>query len=213
MKPYFQNEGVKLFHGDCKELIPRLRFDVIVTDPPYGISHPTNYHSRGRGKLARCNDYQEVQGDRQPFEPSHLLGHPCVLWGANYYADKLPSKSGWLVWDKVRPDELDQATCELAWTSMVKGVRRFRFLWNGMMKAKDEKLVHPTQKPVALMTWVLSLRWLRGYKIVLDPYAGSGSTLLAALECGRKAMGIEVDERYCEIIAKRLERGVWRNLI
>jgi hypothetical protein len=187
-----------------------LEYDVLLADPPYGISHPTNYAERGRGNLAACSDYVPVFDDGTPFEPSRFVDNrDVILWGANYYASRLPDVSGWLVWDKERPAELDQATAELAWTNCVKGVRVFRHLWNGMMRASEnEPLSHPTQKPVALMKWVLQLKWVRE-GTVLDPFMGSGTTLRAAKDLGRKAIGIEIEEKYCEIAANRLRQEVF----
>lgn len=192
-----------------EDYVSTLSFDLIVTDPPYGISHPTNYKSRGRQKLAQCKDYPPVYQDDRLFDPTHLLAlnKPMVLWGANHYANKLPNSGGWLVWDKKRPDMLDQATCELAWTNYVKGVRRFVWLWHGMMRQGPRiQLVHPTQKPVELTQWVLSLRWTPKEGILLDPYMGSGSTLIGAYKEGRKSIGIEVSEEYCEIAANYFRR-------
>lgn len=192
--------------------MPTLTFGgLVLTDPPYGIAHPTNYASRGRGGLAKCRDYAPVHGDKEAFDPRWLLtvGSGRILWGGNWYASRLPDSGGWLVWDKERPDTLDQATCELAWTDCIKGVRRFRHLWNGMMRASREPLVHPTQKPIALMRWCLSLKWVSALP-VLDPYMGSGPTLEAAKELGRPAIGIEIEERYCEIAARRLDQQVLR---
>ena len=133
------------------------------------------------------------------------MGLPTAFWGGNYFADKLPSCSGWLVWDKERPDELDQATCELAWTNFVKGVRRFRYLWHGMMRSGEKgENYHPTQKPVALQEWLLTLRWTpRG--TILDPYMGSGTTGVACANLGRKFIGIEIDERYFQIACERID--------
>lgn len=211
MKPYFERDGVTIYHGDAREIVPSLAFDgLVLTDPPYGIAHPTDYADRGRGALAPCRNYAPVHEDDQPFDPTWLLsvGSARILWGANYYAQMLPPMSGWLVWDKERPDELDQATCELAWSDCVRGVRRFRFLWHGMMRASKEPLVHPTQKPEALMRWCMSLRWTREYTSILDPYMGSGTTLRAALDAGKRAVGIDVSEAYCEIAARRLDQMV-----
>ena len=189
------------------ELSPFL--DVLVADPQYGIAHPTDYAARGRGKLAACSNYLPVHGDDKPFDPAHLLAlnMPTVLWGGNHYSSRLPDSSGWLVWDKERPDALDQATCELAWSNFIKGVRRFRYLWNGMIRAGNETLLHPTQKPIALMKWVLTLPWTPE-GTVLDAYMGGGSTLIAAKDLGRRAIGIEIEEKYCEIAAKRLSQEV-----
>jgi DNA modification methylase len=210
VKPYYEHGGITIFHGDCREVVPALAFDgLVVTDPPYGIAHPTDYAARGRDNLAACRDYAPVHGDGEPFDPRWLLtvGRGRILWGGNYYAHLLPPTSGWLVWDKERPDDLDQATCELAWTDCVKGVRRFRHLWNGMMRASREELAHPTQKPEALMLWCLSTRWTVTGD-VLDPFMGSGTTLRAAKDLGRRAIGIEIEEKYCEIAAKRLSQEV-----
>ena len=209
VKPYYQDEAVMIYHGDCRDVLPSLGpVDLVLTDPPYGIAHPTDYQSRGRGYLAPCRDYPPVYGDDVAFDPSPWLQWDAVLWGANYYADKLPPSSGWLIWDKERPHDLDQATCELAWTNCVKGARVFRYLWNGGIRKGDEPLVHPTQKPVDLFRWVLGLRWLQEKAIILDPYMGSGPTLRAAKDLGRKAIGIEIEERYCEIAANRMSQTV-----
>ena len=209
MKPYYDDgRGIVIYNCDCRDLLPTLApgsVDLVLTDPPYGIAHPTNYKSRGRENLAPCSDYAPVHGDSEPFDPAPWIAWPCLLWGANYFADKLPPSSGWVVWDKMRPELLDQATVELAWTNFVKGVRVFRYLWNGMIRAGDESLVHPTQKPVALMKWVIALPWTPD-GTVLDPYMGSGSTIIAAKHLGRRAIGVEIEERYCEISAKRLSQ-------
>lgn len=199
-----------LYCGDARELIATLpKVDCIIADPPYGIAHPCDYASRKRGALAPCNDYPDVYDDDKPFDPSPwlALNLPTVLWGGNHFADRLPSGSGWLVWDKERPDELDQATCELAWTNYVKGVRRFRYLWNGMMRAGEHgENYHPTQKPVALQEWVLGLRWTpRG--TVLDPYMGSGTTGVACAHLGRPFVGIEINRTYYETACERIDNA------
>jgi site-specific DNA-methyltransferase (adenine-specific) len=222
---FHEEPGITLYCGDCREVLPLLRCPntsycieacdgrcqptLLVTDPPYGIGHPTDFHARGRDALAACRDYPPVVGDAEPFDPAWLLALnlPTVLWGANHYASRLPDASGWLVWDKERPDDLDQATCELAWTNYVKGVRRFRWLWNGMMRAGKDELGHPTQKPLALMKWCLGLRWTPE-GTVLDPYMGSGTTIEAAKLMGRRAIGIEIEPKYCEIAVKRLRQEV-----
>ena len=208
MKPYYEHAGITIYHGDCRELdYHQDAQSVIVTDPPYGISHPTNYSERGRDNLAQCNDYPPVFGDDQPFDPRFLVAgtQPAILWGANYFADKLPPTSGWLVWDKQRPHGLDQATVELAWTNCVKGARIFHHLWNGMMRASERgEAYHPTQKPVALMRWCVE----KTDGDVIDPYMGSGPVLVAAKQLGRKAIGVEIEERYCEIAAERLSQDI-----
>jgi site-specific DNA-methyltransferase (adenine-specific) len=211
LRPYYDDgRGVVIYHGDCREIVPTLDFSGLVcSDPPYGINHPTDYSARGRTNATATRNYAPVHGDDKPFEPQWLLtvGVARILWGGNHFASRLPDSGGWLVWDKERPDTLDQATCELAWTDCVKGVRRFRWLWNGMMRRGDETLVHPTQKPEALMRWCLSFPWTQ-HPTVLDPYMGSGPTIRAAKDLGRQATGIEIEEKYCEIAAERLSQEV-----
>ncbi len=209
IKPYYVDDACCIIHGDCRAILPTLpKVDLVLTDPPYGIGHPCSFQERRRGNLANCTNYPNVHADNRPFDPSAWIAYPCILWGGNHYASRLPDQSGWLVWDKERPDDLDQATCELAWSNVIKGVRRFRYLWHGMIRAGDDELYHPTQKPVALMTWCMSLRWTKDATTILDPFMGSGTTLRAAKDLGRKAIGIELEERYCEIAAKRLAQEV-----
>ena len=205
MRPYYERDGITIYHGDCREILPTLEADVLVTDPPYGIAHPTDYAARGRSNLAACNDYPAVYGDGEPFDPAPFLSRPAILWGANHYGSRLPDSGAWLVWDKLRPDGLDQSRAELAWSSCHKGVRVFTHLWNGMMKASERgENYHPTQKPVALMRWCLGFT----DGDIVDPFMGAGPTLIAAKDLGRKAIGIEIEERYCEIAAKRLSQEV-----
>jgi DNA modification methylase len=128
-----------------------------------------------------------------------------IIWGANHFSDILPRSSCWLVWDKDNTG--DYADCELAWTSFPRAVRRFRWRWNGMLQqdmANKEYREHPTQKPVPLMRWCLSF----ADGVILDPYLGSGPSLRAAKDLGRRAIGIEIEERYCEIAARRLDQEV-----
>lgn len=211
MKPYYDDgKGIVIYHGDCREILPTLpKVDLVLTDPPYGIDHPCDFKARGRSMLANCRDYPKVNGDNKPFDPSPWIHMPCILWGGNHYASRLPDSGGWLVWDKERPDDLDQSTCELAWSNVIKGVRILHYLWNGMIRKGDDDLEHPTQKPVELMTWCLQTRWTQDCQLILDPFMGSGTTLRAAKDLGRRAIGIEIEERYCEIAARRLAQEVF----
>ena len=199
-----------LYLGDCLDILPTLDpVDAVVTDPPYGIALPCDFASRKRGALAACNDWPDVDGDDEPFDPTPWLavGRARVLWGGNWFSSRLPDSGGWLVWDKERPDGLDQATCELAWTDCVKGVRRFRHLWNGMMRASEHgENYHPTQKPVALYSWVFSLKWIPS-GTVLDPYMGSAPCGIAAINSGRAYIGIEKHPTHFDIACDRIDQA------
>lgn len=212
MKPYYEHGGVTIYHGDCREILPVIGApDLLLGDPPYGVAERTDRRSNGRSGKAQCNDFAPVHGDDEPFDPSHLIGfNRVVLFGANYFADRLPASPTWLVWDKREGIlENDNADCEVAWSNLGGPARIFRHAWAGMIKAseKTERRVHPTQKPVALMAWIIS-RWTERGQLVVDPYMGSGPTLRAAKDLGRRAIGIEIEERYCEIAAKRLAQEV-----
>ena len=214
MTPYYQDDAVTIYHGDCREILPALEFDVIVTDPPYGINYRT---SANRSALCASYDWPDIHGDDQPFDPWWLLSldTPMVCFGANHYAAELPSSPTWLVWDKLagltskrRVGFNDQADVELAWSNLGGPARLFSQRWMGAMKSGEDAATrrrHPTEKPVELMRWVIAQT---PPGVIADPYAGSGSTLRAAKDVGRKAIGIEIEERYCEIAAKRMAQEV-----
>ena len=216
MTPYYQDELVTIWLGDCRDLLPSIEADVIVTDPPYGIGYSPGGGGRGFRSTGPPTIRKSfvgtdvVRGDSGPFDPAPILalGRPTVLFGGNHYADRLPPSPTWLVWDK--RDGLprnDFADCEMAWTNLGGPARLFRHRWSGLTKDSERgvRRLRPTQKPVALMRWVLE-RCPPG--TILDPYIGSGSTLVAAKSLNRHAIGIEIEERYCEMAATRCSQGV-----
>lgn len=207
MKPYYADDLVTLYHGDCREILPMVSADVLVTDPPYGVAERTDRASKGRSNATHSIDFAPVHGDDIPFEPSHLLRFGrAVIFGANYFCARLPHSPSWIVWDKRDGTTSDDnADCEMAWTNLGGPARVIRHLWRGMIKAseRDQCRVHPTQKPVAVMAQIIERASTIGETIV-DPYFGSGSTLIAAADLNRKAIGIEIEEKYCEIAARRL---------
>jgi len=199
----------RLLLGDCLQVMPGLgRFDAVVTDSPYGIGY---VHSGGGGRLAKSTvNLKPVMGDDKPFDPAPwlALGVPTVFWGGNHFADRLPASQSWLTWDKRCADySNDQADCEMAWTNLGFPARMFRHVWNGMLRGSESKTprVHPTQKPVALMEWCLG--FLPDAKTILDPFAGSGTTLVACQRMGRHGTGIELDPDYFDIACKRVDEA------
>ena len=131
-----------------------------------------------------------------------------IIWGGNYY--ELPPCKGPLVWDKINGSN-DFADGEMAWNDIGCALRIFRLMWNGMLRggqARGVKRVHPTQKPVELMRWCIKLAG-DGIKTIIDPFAGSGTTGRAAKDLNRKCVLIEMDEKYCEIAAKRMCQEVF----
>jgi site-specific DNA-methyltransferase (adenine-specific) len=192
--PYYCEGDVMIYHGDCREVLPTLpTVDLVCTDPPYGI------FACG-GKWGRKN---ELQWDKRPADNIEQIishGKEAVVWGGNYFA--LPPSRGWLVWYK-RDSVQSAADVELAWTSRDMNAR---FIDHTIAATNAERVGHPTQKPLRVMNWTLSL--MAPASTVLDPFAGSGTTLVAAKLAGIAAIGIEISERYCEMAANRLRQGV-----
>jgi hypothetical protein len=162
---------------------------------------------RGQGQTAR-----PIHGDAEPFDPTPWLKYPAtILWGANHFAARLPVGT-WLVWLKKPPERYGTflSDAELAWFSGGAGVYAKYLQWEGCCRPKwedDAGFFHPSQKPVALMRWCIQ-RYPSRDLAVLDPYMGCGTTLIAARDEGRSVVGIEIEERYCEIAAERLSQEV-----
>jgi len=208
MKPYYQDEAVTIYHGDCRDILPHLEpVDLVLTDPPYGINRD---HS-GHKVIARLG---AIVGDDKPFNPRPILGvgQTHILWGANHYASRLPDESCWLLWLKHDHSFFtfrSTSPFELAWTDIGGASRAYRHIWDGSIKQGEgfgHPHVHPAEKPLELMRWCLSL--VPDAHLILDPFMGSGTTLRAAKDLGRKSIGIEIEERYCEIAAKRMAQTV-----
>lgn len=212
MKPYYKDTLAEIWFADCEAILHTFDFSnqrvVLITDPPYGVNERTDRKKAGRSALAECNDFPPIHGDDKPFDPTPLLSRfeRAILFGANHYANLLPSSPSWIVWDK-RDGMVsnDNADCEMAWTNLGGPARLYRHVWYGMIKGSERRVrrVHPTQKPVALFQWIID-RYTLPSDLIVDPYMGSGSVLRAAKSMGRQSIGIEIEERYCQIAAGRL---------
>jgi DNA modification methylase len=220
VRPYYEQDGITIYHGDCREVLPTLEvgsIDLVLTDPPYGINERTDRKARKRGALAECNDFPPIYGDDEPYDPAPVLRFSrVVLFGANHFTDRLPPSPSWIVWDKragltsKRGDAFnDNGDAEMAWTNLGGPVRVISHLWMGMLKdsERNERRVHPTQKPVALFYRIIQEHTSEG-DLILDPYMGSGPVVRAARDLGRRCIGVELSEAYCEIAAKRLRQSV-----
>lgn len=217
MPKIYEQSGITIFQGDCRVIAPTLEPcpEAVITDPPYGVGWDTDY-TRFTGDHGHLNlALPPVHGDADPFDPSPWLAFErCVMFGANHYAPKLPASPTWIVWDKrcgLKSEFTESfADCELAWVKEDGPARIFRHYWNGMLKDSErgEKRLHPTQKPVALMAWIIQ-KYCLPDDVILDPYMGSGTTLIAAKKLGHKAIGIEYERAYCDIAAARLQQEVF----
>ncbi len=197
MTPYYDVDGITIYHADNTEVVwpEPSAVGLLLTDPPYGISYqPGDLHS-------------SVLGDEQPFDPAPLLAYErCVIWGGNHFAHLLPETAEWLVWEKRgRTDStysgLRVPDAELAWTNVTGRTRVFSDLWAGPLRR--EAFIHPTQKSVAVMRWILD-QWTEPGDLIFDPYMGSGPVAQACADLGRRYFGIEIVEPYCAAAVHRL---------
>jgi site-specific DNA-methyltransferase (adenine-specific)/modification methylase len=171
---------------DVERLMAGAKANCMVTDPPYGIGIASN---PVRQKHAKAD------WDAKPVEPRAFVESvsQSIVWGGNYF--DLPPAKGFFVWDKKQPEDLTLAMCEMAWTNVDTPAKMFRL----SVTSYDKE--HPTQKPVGLIAWCLS--YAGGD--VFDPFLGSGTTLIAAEQLGRKCYGMEISPQYCDVIVKRWE--------
>jgi DNA modification methylase len=204
IKPYYQDEWVTIYNADCRDILPDLpKVDLVLSDPPYGID------VIGGSKLVEVNKYQPIYGDDSKIDLSPLfsVSKNQIIFGGNYF--ELPITKAWIIWDKKLKNNWNDnfSDGEMAWTSFDTVTRIFRCLYMGLLHPHEDSRVHPTQKPLELMRWIIE-NYSQVTDIILDPYMGSGSTLVACKELGRHCIGIEIEEKYCEIAAKRLSQCV-----
>jgi DNA modification methylase len=185
----------RMILGDCLEVMPLIgRVDAVVTDPPYGIGiTKSNRLAVSRGLGGKSWDAAPAN-----IAPVVAMDIPAIIWGGNYF--DLPPTRAFFVWDKDNAGR-DFADVELAWSNLDMVARRFVMRPMNM----DGGKVHPTQKPIALMEWCLG--FMPNAETILDPFMGSGTTLVACAKIGRKGIGIELDHEYFDIACRRVEQA------
>jgi DNA modification methylase len=189
--------------SDCRDILPTLgKVDAVVTDPPYGIGADKHAGKAENGWTQwEGNEWDQQRPPKEIFDLICNAALVQVIWGGNYFTDMLPPTMRWLVWDKGQRD-FSLADCEFAWSSEQKAARVFTY--PRALALQDGK-EHPTQKPLALMRWCIEM--LPNAQTILDPFMGSGTTGVAAVQMGRKFIGIEREPRYFEIACKRIEEA------
>ena len=208
MKPYYDEDGCTIYHGDCREILPIVEADVLVTDPPYGIAF-----SSGMGGKFTGN---RIEGDSSTAARDYVLAawgdRPALVFGSWKQATP-PATKTLLVWEK--GNHIGMGDLSMPWKpnhefiyvlgSGFSGHRGSAVLRVDALSPNFVEQLHPTEKPEELLQALL-VKCPPGN--VIDPFMGSGTTLRAAKDLGRKAIGIEIEERYCEIAAKRLAQRV-----
>jgi len=188
-----------LYLGDCRDILPTLgKVDAVVTDPPYGIMAA----KAGAHSSIRDNDawgpakWDDERPSRETFELLLEAAENVAIWGGNYFADLLPASAGWLSWRKPEAETgFSLADIELCWTNRAFAARCRTY-------PRRDGNDHPTQKPVSIMLWTLG--FIPG-AVICDPFMGSGTTGVAAVQMGRKFIGIEREPKYFEIACRRIE--------
>ena len=206
--PYYQDDHCTIYHADCLDLIDRLDFDVVVTDPPYGSNHASGRDGPFKG-TAIANDHSTDERDAML---AAVKNRPALVFGE--WRNPIPEAKQALVWDKGLAAGMGDLS--IPWKPnwemvFVLGIGFAGSRGSGVLTGYNvvtwasKGRTHPNMKPVELMRDLIQ-KCPDG--VVLDPFAGSGSTLRAAKDLGRHAIGIEIEERYCEIAATRLGQEV-----
>ncbi len=195
-----------LYHGDCREVLPVLPcFDLVLTDPPYGIGDALVKGGRG-GSFERLISENAAEWDVTPEKEVFdlIFGHSKnqIFWGGNYF--EIPPTKKPLCWDKVRPNQKNLSEWEMAWTSFTGRAQLFKHCANGGFVAAEAN-EHPTQKPVPLMEWCLG--FAPDARTVCDPFMGSGTTGVACAKLGKAFTGIERERKYFDIACERIARA------
>jgi len=196
----------RLMNGEKAELL--------LTDPPYGIDYGKMLKGKGDGKGGADKNgwksYDAPTWDKSKPE-SGVLQYFCqitdnqIIWGGNYFTDDLPPTMGWLIWDKGQRG-FSLADGEMAWTSFNNALRIKEY---ARAKANQEEKNHPTQKPQEIIQWCFEYadrHTKNEIKLVLDPYLGSGSTMVAAHQLKRRCYGMELEPKYCQVIIDRMRK-------
>jgi len=197
--------------------------DVIISDPPYGMKVDFSWYGGKVGEslggdrtiVSKHTQLEKPDWDQDKFDPTRFIEHSknIALFGVNYYYEFLPPDGTWWVWDKrtTASGDIQEAygmPYEMIWISGKRKSNIIRNLWAGFTRKAedvDKERLHPTQKPIAVMREIIEYI-SKDDDVVLDPFAGSGSTLVACHQLGRKAIGIEFDPKFVDAIIARLEK-------
>ena len=213
-----------IYNEDCLETMKRMPdnyIDLILTDPPYGISADSKMAKQAGTKygkaLAAKKDYGVTDWDKsipgkEIFEQIFRVSKKQVIFGGNYFTEHLPPSANWIVWDKRVEDKYNNnfADCELVWASGGGAARIIRYLWSGFLQGdmkNKEKRDHPTQKPLPVIKKLVEMFSTEG-ELIYDPFMGSGTTAKACIDLNRNYIGSELSKEYCDIAEERLKQGV-----
>ncbi len=200
----------KIYNEDCLETMKRMpdkSVDLVLTDPPYGIGADKGVGGFGSSKTDKHykGDWDSKTPDKVYFDEMLRIGKKVIIFGGNFFTDKLPVNGHWIVWDKKGDIQFDNpfGDCELAYTNInKKSVKKYKVIQQGFIS--EEKIrFHPTQKPVHLLSKIIEDYSEDG--IIFDPFAGGGSTLVACRQLKRDFIGCEINKEYFDIAQYRIK--------
>lgn len=211
MKPYYDQDGITIYHGDCKEVLSDLPpIDIVLTDPPYGINYQSNHHKGLKFDKLQGDGIYPVETLKDLIRLSRNAVYAFTRWDMLW---KLPTPKSFIVWVKNNWGMGDlQHEYARQWEGCAFYANSGHEWTDGrpqdvliVDRVGSGQLKHPTEKPIVLLEKLLIQ--CQG-DMVLDPFMGSGSTLRAAKNLNKKAIGIEIEEKYCELAAERMAQGV-----
>ena len=201
---------IELIHGDCLEQmkkIPNRGVDLVLTDPPYGVKADKGTSGFGAAKNRKYkSEWDSKTPDKEYFEEILRIGKTVLIFGGNFFTDKLPARGHWLVWDKKGDVAFKNpfSDCELIWTSIKKKpIKKYVFKQQGFITDSKDIRYHPTQKPSELVQQLIEV-YSKDGDTILDPFMGSGTTGVACKNLNRNFIGIELDETYFNIAKERI---------
>ena len=217
--------GDSTCEADVKRLMEGERAAMVLTDPPYGMRLDCDFSgilgslgSLGRESRTRGKKYDNVVGDHEDYDPGFLMSRfeataEQFWFGADYYAERIPGKNlgSWLCWDKRKESQSEAigSEFELIWSKAPHKRRMLRHDWFGFLSSQNNRdarnRVHPTQKPVSLLVDIMR-QWGKDADVVVDPYLGSGTTMVAAEQCGVRCYGLEIEPKYGAVILERMSK-------
>lgn len=202
-------EGVDLYLGDCREIMPTLgKVDAVVTDPPYGIDYGKQgsfQASHGWSPLRERVEWDTNRPEAAVFAAILACSKYQIIWGGNYFSDLLPPSMQWFIWDKGQRN-FSLADFEMAWSSQNKAARIIDY---PRSRAIQDGKEHPTQKPVEVMRYCINALPDKA-RTIMDPFMGAGTTGVAAVNLGRSFTGIEISETYFDVSCRRIAEAVSR---
>ncbi len=215
---YYSDKAI-VINRDCLDVLKMFEdreIDLIFTDPPYGINISRGKNTIGNGNMAKCRDYGVADWDierinKEYFSEISRISKEQAIFGANYYTDYteyIKPTASWVIWDKRCSNELRNnfGDGELCYISKKIPTRIYRYIWSGFIREDKTDRIHPTEKPIAVANYILSLFNLEKNSIILDPFGGSGNLLKAAIEKGFRIIYIEKQEKYCLLMKEWLKK-------